>query len=282
MLRSLLAACACFLLAAPPALAFASITWGEAVQDVLIRSRPRDPKHDHGYRHREITARAIAGLGFSEDARKLLGWQNFLTDWDQYHHTPARPPNERYRPGDHFDRNEGETSAMAFRRGLAALQARRLETARLLERGEVPAGLTVLGQALHGLQDCYAHTNMVDLSADDRRAVLSAQLGQAAEVPAAVLARLRVTGTSRRAMRDLAPAEDREPGFGHDRFSKDNATTNREARSPSTQAAGLTKFQHAVELATGASRAFVLRVRQDVSPAAWQKALAYQAPAKGQ
>lgn len=259
-----------------PAWAFSSSTVAEALQNVLLRGRTADPGHDHGYRHKEITALAIADLGFSEPARRLLGWHNFLTDWDQYEHTPLRPPNSRYQPADHFDRNEHETSAESFRRGLVALDHRRKTASGLLRRGRPEAGLAVLGRALHAVQDLYAHSNTLDLPEADRRLVRALLIGEAHEAPPPLLAKLRLTGTSRRVMGDLAPSDDREPGYGHDAFSKDNDHKNAEAKAPAPGAPGRTKYQLAFALATEASRAFLLTVRDDAGASGWAKAQTYR------
>jgi hypothetical protein len=259
-----------------PAWGFSSSTVAEALQNVLVRGRTAEPHHDHGYRHKEITALAIADLGLSEPARQLMGWHNFLTDWDQYEHTPWRPPNGRYRPADHFDRNEHETSAESFRRGLAALDARRQAASTLLRRGRAEAGLAVLGRALHAVQDLHAHSNLVDLDEPDRRVIRALIVGQAHEVPPPLLARLRLTGTSRRVMGDLAPSDDREPGYGHEAFSKDNADKNAESRAPAPGAPGRTKYQLAFALATEATRAFSLTVRDEAGAAGWSEALTYR------
>ncbi|MFN3431180.1 MAG: hypothetical protein ACK46X_14655 [Candidatus Sericytochromatia bacterium] len=276
MTRRAVAALMLLSLLQTPAWGFSSSTVGEALQNVLVRGRPADPHHDHGYRHKEITALALRDLGFSEPARKLLGWHNFLTDWDQYEHTPLRPPNSRYQPADHFDRNEGETSAEAFHRGLLALEGRRKTASGLLRRGRAEAGLAVMGRALHAVQDFHAHSNMVDLPEPDRRLIRSLLLGQAHDAPPHVMAALRLTGTSRHVMGDLAPAEDREPGYGHDAFSKDNVHKNAEAKAPAPDAPGRTKYQRAFELATEATRAFLLTIRDEAGASGWAKAQQYR------
>jgi hypothetical protein len=275
MPRHVLAALAALLLLAPPASAFSSMSWGEALQDTLVSERSRDPRHDHGYRHRQITVRALEGFGFTPAALRFLGWHGFLTDWDQYAHTPQHPPNGRYRPGDHFDRNEDETSAEAFERGLKALALQRRLAVSALRRGEVEAGLMALGRGLHGVQDCYAHSNVIDLAPADQRLVLALQLGQAAEAPASLLSKLRLAGSSRYPRPDIDPTRDREPGFTHDHWAKDNAGYNREARAPAVGAPGHTKYERAFELAVAASRAYVARVRDEAGVEAWARALGY-------
>jgi hypothetical protein len=277
MHRRLLAALAALLLFAPQASAFSSMSWGEALQDTLVGDRPRSPLHDHGYRHQQITVQALADFGFTPDGLRFLGWHSFLTDWEQYAHTPQHPPNGRYRPGDHFDRNEDETSADGFVRGLKGLALQRRLAVRALRRGEVEAGLAALGRGLHGVQDCYSHSNVIDLSPPDQRLVVALQLGQSAEAPAALLAKVRLAGSSRYPRPDIDPTRDREPGFTHDDWAKDNAGYNREAKAPAAGAPGHTKYERAFDLAVTASRAYAAKVRDEAGVEAWARALRYPA-----
>lgn len=275
-MRPLVLALPLALLLASPAVAFTSISWTEVLQNVAVRGRAHDPRVPHGYRHREITERALADLGFGPGALGTIELHNFLSDWDQYAHTVAHPPTDRYRPGDHFDRNEHETSAEAFMRGVKTLDDRRLAISRLLEAGRTAEGLAMLGHAIHALQDSCSHSNLVDLSVPEQQEVMALQCGTRVEIPAVLLAKLRITGTSRHALEDLAPEADKEPGFGHDRFAKDNVRFNAEARSPAAGAPGRTKYDRAVELATEATRRFTLQIEKSVSPEAWKKALTFQ------
>lgn len=275
MLRRVCLALALLLLTAPPGWAFSSMSWGEALQGVVFGDRPGDPRHDHGYRHQQINRLALGEFAFSPAALRFLGWQSFLTDWEQYAHTPAHPPNGDYRPGDHFDRNEDERSAEAFVRGLEALAIQRRQAVQALGRGDVESALRALGRGLHGLQDSYSHSNVIDLSEADQRLVLALQLGERAEAPAALLGRLKLAGSSRYPRPDIDPLRDREPGFGHDTWAKDDARYSREAGAPALGAAGRTKYERAFELAVAASRAFVRKVRDEAGPQAWERVLKF-------
>jgi hypothetical protein len=260
--------------AAAPAAAFTSVSWVEAVEDALSPDRAHRADVAHGHRHRQILEAALAPVGFEPAALRFVALQNFLTDWDEYAHTPTHPPNARYRPGDHFDRNEDERSAEAFERGLAALGDRRTRMIRALEAGRTAEALTLFGPATHAVQDAWSHSNLIDLEPSLQREAQALLDGRRPTPSPRLLAKLRLTGVCRRSNADLPPADDREPGFGHDRFAKDDVRYNAEARRRVVPG-GPTQYERAFAAATIATEALARRFEAGVSPAAWRKALTY-------
>jgi hypothetical protein len=267
-MRRLILAGAIVLAFAAPAASFSTITLPEAGLDLVWPSRLANPDVAHGYRHFEATQCALEPLGFGPRAVRFVARHDFLVDWDHYAHTLAHPPTARYAPADHFDRNEHESSAMAFERALAALSRRRREVLARLASGDGLGAMATLGALLHGVQDACSHSNAVDLAPGDRARFVALLAGTAG--PGRAIA-VRLTGTSREKLADLAPNADAEPGFGHDAYSKDDARKNAEARKRMSD--GRTKFEAAMALACEAGHAAVVALKSQADPERWRAAV---------
>ena len=159
-------------------------------------------------------------------------------DWEPHLDEPARYDlAPTYDAAQHCDRVPPQDDDAAFAAARALIQerwsaARAAADAETLVRG--------LGQALHAVQDCFSHSDFVDLDA---------------EAQAAFVAFLLENGTAP-AVRLVATAADiDDPGmpddpYPHDRYAKDAADFNDEAAATID---GRTKFAHAQDAATQAS-----------------------------
>lgn len=232
-MRSLALAWAAGLLAiaAAPAAAFTAAPPGESVHD-------------------EITA-IVRDAGWSAEATEALqqavrepDYQD--SEYDPELDEPARvDATDHYRPWHHCDREPGTADADAFNATVRYVHEQRREALNRSAAGDADGSMAALGRALHALQDCYSHSNIVDLP-DQQRAFEQALLRGGPPVEG-----LRLVAYEPGADDPGRPGDD----YGHDRYAKDSADQNDEARArlPDNR----TKFEHAFELARLATVAFV-------------------------
>ncbi len=162
-----------------------------------------------------------------------------------------------YRPEHHCDRGPSATDEGAFDATVAYVAAQRADALAKARSGDPDGAVAALGRALHALQDCYSHSDVVD-SPSLQRAFEGALLhnGTAAQVGGPV----RIVG--------YAPGEDdpEEPAgdpYPHKRFAKDSTDKNDEARA--VMEGNVTKFEAAVSLARLATVAFVQEFTHELS-----------------
>lgn len=165
-------------------------------------------------------------------------------DYRAYHHCDRIPP-----VGD--EESFAPTVAYAKQQGKAA----RAELAATNATGAVH----LLGNALHAIEDCFSHSNAIDLA--DPAVVVRAVNGEGGYPEG-----LHLTGF-------LPGAKDNEhpPGddYSHGDFAKDSA--NKNAESSMRMADNRTKFEHARELATQAATLYLQHWMEDVTPAEAQQ-----------
>jgi hypothetical protein len=217
-----------------------------------------------GNLHRHLTEAAAQAFGLSPSGIRLMGDENYRQDFDEMtlNLLPGKAlviPNGRYNPADHFDRNAGEDSAIAFNRGVLKLHFYVARAVSSLQHGQWKAAYLWMGRASHGLQDFFSHSNYVDLSPAEQatcRNILAGRTPLTARPTELVM-----TGYDKTTGRDI-------PGdaYAHDAKSKDGPDKNDEARMHlGTQ----TKFQLAYDAALEATRAMIQGVRNQASLAQW-------------
>lgn len=229
----LLAILALLTLLVPPGLAFESVPPGSSVHD-------------------DITAGATEA-GFSDGATKALQQAVREPDYQESELDPKATEVKRidatdaYRPGHHCDRTPGTSDADAFNATMAYIQEQR-EVAGLKSAAEPKQAIEALGRALHALQDCYSHSNIVDLP-EQQQAYREAFFEGAGAVPG-----LRLVSYEPHADDPERPEGDDYP---HGDFAKDSASKNDEAKAE--LADGRTKFEAARDLARETTVEFLQR-----------------------
>ena len=244
-MRTLAAAAALALLLLPGAQAFTSVPPGTSVHD-------------------DITAVA-KDAGWAADAVEALQQAVREVDYDEAELDPKGTDLARidgdsdYHATHHCDRGAGADDAGAFDGALNYIQEQRANATARAKAGDPDGAVAALGRALHALQDCYSHSNIVDLP-DQQRAFEDAVLHGGS---AAAFVGLRLCG-----YQPGADEPDDPPGdpYPHKRFAKDDADGNAESRLPAANATGNeTKFDSAKSLARLATVAFLQEFTQGLS-----------------
>jgi len=99
----------------------------------------------------------------SPDAMEAIKQANKAVDDD---------PN--YDPTEHFDRDPTKTSDQCFRESVKHVQAKKAEAIAAINGCHTEAAIKAIGEALHKIQDFYAHSNYVDLSVADQKTLRDA------------------------------------------------------------------------------------------------------------
>lgn len=221
------------LLAVPQAGAFRSIAKGESPHD---------------------EATAVAGeLGWGQDATQALQAAVRQPDIDDLRTVEVEDGKDRvdasitYRPWHHCTRQPPGGDADAFDATVAYVREQRglAENLSLLDPA---AAVRALGRALHALQDCFSHSNVVDLDGA-AQAGLARSLLDGGPAPAG----LRLCSVAPGTMDIERPPGDPYP---HGDFNKDDAGSSPEADGALGD--GRTKHEAALALAEAATREFLL------------------------
>lgn len=240
-MRPLAVLAATLLLAAWPAQAFASVQDGKSPHD-------------------EITAVA-ADAGWPEGAVEALQAAVRQPDIDDLQPAPVEGNEKRmdvsptFRPWHHCGRVAPATDAEAVDATVAYVAHERA-LARNLSLLDPPAAVRALGRALHALQDCFSHSDAVDLGLDEQRALADALVKGGKAPPG-----LRICGIQPGAPDIERPAGD---AYAHAAFNKDDEEASPEARA--VMADGRSKFEHARGLARDATRAFLTDFMAGLGP----------------
>lgn len=213
------------------------------------------PHHDY---HGDITRESVKGSQLrwaSQDLAKSVR----MVDWRETQ-IPSLRPNNNYRPSHHFDRPPGQSHREAFSEGAQYLHTQNEEFFRNLEQGKYKKCSQILGHILHARQDFFAHSNFIDLDERQRELVSSSLMSFQFEGPedTTIPASLQLTGYSANADDPGMPPNDPWP---HDRFAKDNAKFNTEART--RRDGSKSKFWRAYEAAVVDGKAVVARLKAD-------------------
>ena len=234
-MRPAVALAAALLLLAAPAQAFRSLK-------------------DGGSPHDEITAVAEE-LGWPEDAVEALQAAVRQPDIDDLEPAPIEGFKDRvdasptFRPWHHCDRVPPQTDAEALN-ATRAYVAHERGLAKDLALLDPPAAMRALGRALHALQDCFSHSDVVDLPPERQQDLVHAFVNASRQAPP-----LRLCGTQ-----PGAPIIGQPPGdpYPHATCNKDDPKSSPEAEALMPD--GRSKHEHARELATEATRAFLTDV----------------------
>lgn len=187
--------------------------------------------------HDDVTDAAARVAGFPEGgidalvaAVRLPDADLATSDYDPAHHCDRVPPGS----------DEGAFNATVAYVRLQAGEARNASLG-----GDAPAAVEALGRALHALEDCFSHSNAVDL--EEPGVVVHAVVGEVPPPPG-----LRLTA--------FQPGDDDfdDPAgddYTHADFAKDSADGN--AESQAVMADNRTKFEAARDLATDAATLFL-------------------------
>jgi hypothetical protein len=222
------------LLLAPSALAFSSLPPGSSVHD-------------------DVTAGA-KDAGFSDGATQALQQAVREPDFQEAEVDPEGTDVARidatkaYRAEHHCDREPGVADADAFNATMAYIHQQRDAAANHSAAGEPKKAIEALGRALHALQDCYSHSNIVDLP-EQQAAYRDAFFDKLGPVPG-----LRLVSYEPGADDPERPEGD---GYPHGDFAKDDADKNAECRM--VLADGRTKFETARDLAKQTTTEFLQR-----------------------
>jgi hypothetical protein len=237
---------ATFAILAPGALAFASVPPGTSPHDDITEEASRQADWPGGTGALEAAVRA-------PDADE--------TEYDPDLDEPMRiDAGEAFRWSHHCDRQVGNASAYDFLATARYVAHERSEALAESGAGDASAALKALGRALHAIQDCYSHSNAVDLAADEQARMHRVLLSGNGTPPEG----LRLTSFDPGADDPERPDGDE---YNHGDFAKDKADHNEESklRLPS----GQTKYERAHELAVDASAAFLASFRDTVTAEEW-------------
>ena len=212
--------------------------------------------------HDAITADALAPLGvepatvraFQEAVRHVDSDEMKVSEDDD--RLAKADGSFDYAPHHHCDRLPGATHASAFAATAHHVQAEQAAALAFARSRSPERAVRALGYALHAVQDCHSHSNIVDLPPAAQRQLLQSLL-EGGPAPEGLL----LTGFEPGADDAESPPGDPYP---HARFAKDgdNATEDGKAVLPD----GRTKSHAARQMATEASRELVQRTLDQLSP----------------
>lgn len=222
------------LLLAPVAGAFASVPPGSSVHD-------------------EITEGAKEA-GFSDGATAALQQAVREPDYQESELDPQGTDVGRidataaYRAEHHCDRVPGTSDADAFNATMTYIHEQRDAAASHSASGEPKKAVAALGRALHALQDCYSHSNIVDLP-DHQAAYRDALFAKGGPVPGLRLVSYEPGADD--------PERPEGEDYSHGAYAKDSADKNDESKAELPD--GRTKFEAARDLAREATVGFLER-----------------------
>lgn len=214
-----------------------------------------------GSEHDQITGEAAKNVGFSAKTIKALQKAVRAPDWDEssWKHWLTYVPNAKYSASHHFDRGPGKTDKEAFNDSAKYVREQKQEAIDKAKQGDQKAAIAALGRALHALQDLKAHSNYVDLTADQQQQTHDAVFDPAKMPPDD----LKLAGF------DPAAADPGKPPgdpYSHDDFAKDNPTKNAESQK---KIGGKTKFELAKAAAVKESEDLLKMVKNEMPEDKW-------------
>jgi hypothetical protein len=250
MLRPALAALLAVAVALPAAVAFSSVPGGP---------------------HDDITAAAARVAGFPEGGIDALVAAVRAPDADETSIDSDGDVDAAggYDPSHHCDRVPPASDETAFNATVAYVRLQGDEARNASLAGDAEGAVGALGRALHALEDCFSHSNAVDLP--EPALAVHAAAGEGPE-PAG----LRLT-----AFQPGADDAERPPGddYAHGEFAKDAADKNAESRT--VLADNRTKFEAARDLATDAAGLFLRGWLAERNPAELEPLGGLDAPPGG-
>lgn len=216
-----------------------------------------------GAHHSGISREAAVAKGFPDSTSRLLGVMTEKPDVDEnsYDFKQWKPVvnKNRYVASHHFDRNNNVTDANAFGGGERYMLGQKQLAIDSVAAGREKGAYAALGRCLHALEDCFSHSNFVDLSAGDQTAVITALFDSTQAPPAT----LWMTGYDPNAADDESPPGDPHP---HRTMAKDWGDKNAESQ---LMIGGQTKFQLARAAAETQVESVLDMVKGAVTAAQW-------------
>lgn len=217
--------------------------------------------------HDDVTREGARLAGWDGDTRALraaVREPDFEdSELDPKADDPTRTDGtDSYHVSHHCDRSPGQEDADAFLDTVAYIRAQRDEAMNASEAGEAGKAMEHLGRALHALQDCFSHSNGVDLPPEAQGRLVQAVSNASAD-PAPPPG-LRLTSYEPGIDDPERPPGD---GYTHGEFAKDAPDKNGESKA--RLADGRTKYEAAHDLAANATAAFLRGVRDGLPASAW-------------
>ena len=211
--------------------------------------------------HDGIVREAFDGLGFSSGFVKCVSDGGFYTDWDETSWGPLSglTTTDEYNASHHFDRHTADPDGSnrqvheeTFNGGREHVCSIKSTVVSELAacRGDYKSYCTSIGQSLHAIQDFFSHSNFIDLTPAEQQQALDALLNCNGRPPANLSFTYFGTETDY---------------YEHDANSKDEA--------------GKPGFDRAREAARNATRAWILKIREELISAdvefKWQNLIGY-------
>lgn len=233
---------------APLALAFVLVPAASAFE-----SLPGGP-------HDDVTAAAAREAGFPESAVDALVEAVRAVDLRDNKLEPRTDEVDRidatadYRPEHHCDRVAPTSHADSFNATVSYIADRKAAAVAAAQADDAEGAVDRLGELLHAVEDCFSHSNAVDLA--DPQAMVQYVNGRAATPEG-----LRLTGFQPGGEDTERPEGDPYP---HGDFAKDSADKNDESKG--VLADGHTKFEASRTLATEAAVLALQEVLSQLGP----------------
>jgi len=247
--------------------------------------------------HHVIDEAALAGAGFDEKQREVVERGNLERDYSQLGKVGntlllcKRQTFGGYKPEEHFDNFAWDVASGSWRtRGIASEFKRAepgavdrtpldyidRELATLAEKGKTEQGLVHLGNALHTVEDFFAHSNFVELINGDKRFGDKLLTGSVPGTQAASVAHVLDSISSQEMKPYYAnqarTAEAAAPPLSHARIAKDQAGSQYydQARRLATLAAQKLASNVLAALAEADPKARAERMKREVADLARQ------------
>ena len=212
-------------------------------------------------RHDQITEEAAAPLGFNGNSLQALQQAVRQPDLDE---TTVKASGSRllvldaspsYQPSHHCDRAPPNSPSEAFAATAGYVQQQREEARQFAVSGHPNRAVRALGNALHALQDCYSHSDIVDHDGATRQAFDSALMTNG-PLPAGI----QICGFQPGAKVAEMPEGDPYP---HGLYNKDSENSTDDAGTMLPE--GQTKHFAAMGMAVNASSAFLTSFMQGLT-----------------
>lgn len=225
-------------------------------------------RHSSGFDSYAITSRSVHDKITAEASQRLtidtshkLQEAVRAPDWEETTLSGLRlRPNAQYDASHHFDRGPNQTHVQAFATAANYVRTEREKCIVFAKSGKHDAALASLGRVLHAVQDLVSHSNLIDLTEQDRAAVVDS-LWSGLNPPSPI----KLTGYDPHA---AEPGEPTGDDFSHDSFSKDNANKNDECR---LLIGNKSKFSVAYDLAVDLSTDILQNLKSELTPEQWNR-----------
>lgn len=176
--------------------------------------------------HDDITETAADAVGWPASGRAALNEAVRAPDLDEFRPEGDVGDGSRidardaFHPAHHCDRVPPADNATSFQQAASYVQKERDNASRLIADADAEAAVEALGRALHAAQDCFSHSNWVDLEPEARQGVMRALL-QGGEAPAGLVLTAFEPNS-----KDSTNPDDPYP---HDTYAKDSPDKNDES-----------------------------------------------------